>query len=100
MDMYKENLCANAVLKCNGREFNVNKGYLALVSDFFWGLFLTQEHVFVFDQLDVHMVDLVLTYIHGGDVEFRRDELHKILLVADTWGLKDLEKKLVKRVGK
>ena len=98
LDLYSTSELSDVTITCNGREFRAHSFVLAKGSPFFRAMLSSNfkegqaGHKLALDTIPSVVMEKILPYFYGAEVELSHDDLLDVLRVADMWMLDDLKK--------
>ena len=98
LNLYATSDLSDVTITCNGREFRAHSFVLAEASVFFRTMLSSNfkegqtGHNLILDTVSCDLMEKVLPYLYGADLELTGDNLLDILELADMWMLDDLKK--------
>ena len=106
LDLYATSELSDVTISCNGREFRAHSFVLAETSEFFRTMLSSSfkegqaGHNLTLDTVSCDLIEKVLPYFYGADLELTGDSLLDILELADLWMLDDLKRTCEKEFPK
>ena len=97
LDLYSTSDLSDVAISCSGREFRAHSFVLAERSSFFRAMLSSNlkegqaGHHITLDIVNSDLMEKILPYLYGADLELLHDNLLDVLKLSDMWMLEELK---------